>query len=77
MDSNNISKDHSVEVIIEGSNYALIPICAFHKVEAGDLIKRWDIIENTFGLRDTFATFNLYKIDDQKKWMLAKLKLEL
>lgn len=77
MDSNKFSREHSLEIIIEKDRYVLIPLCAFHKVDEKDAVKRWDTVENVFGLQDTFSTFNVYKIEDEKKWMLAKLKLEL
>ena len=72
-----LNREHSTEIILNGERYALVPLCAFHKIHEDEPIKRYDSVKNDLGLVDTFCTFNVFKIQDERKWMLAKLKLEL
>jgi len=70
MDSENF-RDKVHEVTIEGKEYALIPLCFFHDI---DTQIRHDVIENQFGLMDTFSSQSLYEITDRKKLMMLKIK---
>lgn len=77
MDSKDF-RDNLIEVTIEGKQYALVPLTVFNEIRTinteNEFKFKSDIVEERFGLKDTFTCFNIYEITDPKKIMMAKIK---
>jgi hypothetical protein len=67
--------DHQIiEIIVEGKNYALVPLCTFHDIPNEDRNK--SVVEQ-FGLKEAYKTLSVFEIVDHRKMMMAKLKYSL
>jgi len=65
------SDTDSIEIIVNGKHYALLPLCSFHDLPTEF---RHNQIECIYGLKDIFASKNVYEVVDDKKYMLCKIK---
>lgn len=63
--------DESVVFEKNGEKFALLPLCIFHDIPSEE---RGSVIKNQFGVADIYKTKSLYRIVDEKKFMLLKIK---
>lgn len=70
MDSN-IFTTQITTVNINDTNYALVPLCMFHDIPG---LERHETVLKCFGLRDMFASVGLFKVEDERKMLLAQIK---
>jgi hypothetical protein len=75
MDSENL-REKMIEITVGEKHYVLLPLCSFHDIPSFSEGGEWreTSVEKQFGLRDLYATVNVYEIIDPKKVIMAKIK---
>jgi hypothetical protein len=67
-----MNPEESIETTSEGKNYVLLRICFFRNHSNEPLTN--DEVREMYGLKDALQTRTVFEIEDESKYMLAKIK---